>query len=746
MNNEEKNLKNVEVANETEKNARFGRKNKQKAEGEKTQEEKTVKKVNHIGLYENRELSWLKFNERVLEEAEDTSVPLCERMTFLSIFQSNLDEFFMVRVGSLEDQKLLSQKLRENKTNMTAGEQIEAILKRVAELNERKDAIYASIMKEVGEKGVHLTDFKALAKSESKYLEEYFMKEIVPLLSVMIVGRKQPFPFLKGQEIYALAVLGTRNGKKKIGIIPCSSSVFPRLIRIPTKDDTYMLVEELILHFLPKVYKGYKVLEKSVIRVTRNADIDFNAVYDEDLDYRDKMAQIVKLRKKLAPVRLELSRDINEDMIKQVCEYAEMEEPHVFLNQAPLDLSFLFQIEDILRKDANLVYQRRVPQPSPMLKSNEHIIPQILDHDVLLSYPYESIKPFLQMLQEAARDPEVISIRMTLYRLARNSKVVEALTEAAENGKQVDVLVELKARFDEANNIEWSRTLEDAGCHVVYGIDDLKVHSKLCLITRKVGDEIQYITQVGTGNYNEKTSRLYTDLSLITADKRIGEEAAKVFQAILLGSVVEDMEHLLVAPKCLQNKVLAMIENEIQIAKKGKPAYIGIKINSLTDKKIIDKLIDASRAGVKIDMVIRGINCLRSGIPGDTGNIHIVSIVGRFLEHSRIYIFGTHDRDKVYIASADFMTRNTLRRVEVAAPLYDETVKNKVRKMFATMLRDNVKAREQQPDGSYQKLSMVGPVLNSQEYFYEEAYMEAGDAFHQLLRKQDMDTEKKQTV
>ena len=728
MNNGEKNLKNAEVANE------------------KIQQEKRVKKVNHVGLYENRELSWLKFNERVLEEAEDTSVPLCERMTFLSIFQSNLDEFFMVRVGSLEDQKLLSQKLRENKTNMTAGEQIEAILKRVAELNERKDAVYASIMKEVGEKDVHLTDFKELAKSESKYLEDYFMKEIVPLLSVMIVGRKQPFPFLKGQEIYALAVLGTRNGKKKIGIIPCSSSVFPRLIRIPTKDDTYMLVEELILHFLPKVYKGYKVLEKSVIRVTRNADIDFNAVYDEDLDYRDKMAQIVKLRKKLAPVRLELSRDIHEDMIKQVCEYAEMEEPHVFLNQAPLDLSFLFQIEDILRKDANLVYQRRVPQPSPMLKSNEHIIPQILDHDVLLSYPYESIKPFLQMLQEAARDPEVISIRMTLYRLARNSKVVEALTEAAENGKQVDVLVELKARFDEVNNIEWSRTLEDAGCHVVYGIDGLKVHSKLCLITRKVGDEIQYITQVGTGNYNEKTSRLYTDLSLITADKRIGEEAAKVFQAILLGSVVEDMEHLLVAPKCLQNKVLAMIENEIQIAKEGKPAYIGIKINSLTDKKIIDKLIDASRAGVKIDMVIRGINCLRSGIPGDTDNIHIVSIVGRFLEHSRIYIFGTHDRDKVYIASADFMTRNTLRRVEVAAPLYDETVKNKVRKMFATMLRDNVKAREQQPDGSYQKLSMVGPVLNSQEYFYEEAYMEAGDAFHQLLRKQDMDTEKKQTV
>lgn len=704
-------------------------------------EQKTGEADVYTNLYENRELSWLKFNERVLEEAQDKSVPLCERMSFLSIFQSNLDEFFMVRVGSLEDQKLLSQKIRDNKTNMTPGEQIDAILKRVAELNKMKDAIYMDVMQEVAEKGVMLTDFKSLTKVERKYLEDYFIKEIVPLLSVMIVGRKQPFPFLKGQEIYVLAVLGTRNDKKKIGIIPCNSTVFPRLIQIPTKPDTYMLAEELILHFLPKVYKGYKVLEKSVIRVTRNADIDFNAVYDEDLDYRDKMAQIVKLRKKLAPVRLELSRDITEDMVKQVCKYAEMEEPHVFLSRAPLDLSFLSQIGDILRKDASLIYPRRIPQASPMLKSNEPIIPQIADHDVLLSYPYESIKPFLQMLQEAARDSEVISIRMTLYRLARNSKVVEALIEAAENGKQVDVLVELKARFDEANNIEWSRTLEEAGCHVVYGIDGLKVHSKLCLITRKTDDGIQYITQIGTGNYNEKTARLYTDLSVITADRRIGEEASKVFQAILLGSVVEESEHLLVAPKCLQNKVLDMIEEEIEIAKAGKPAYIGVKINSLTDKKIIDKLIDASRAGVKIDMVIRGINCLRSQIPGNTENIHIVSIVGRFLEHSRIYIFGTHDRDKIYIASADFMTRNTLRRVEVAAPLYDETVKCKVRKLFATMLRDNVKAREQQPDGSYRKITTVEPVLNSQEFFYEEAYKEAGDAFRQILRQQAMETE-----
>ncbi len=689
-----------------------------------------------ISLYENRELSWLKFNERVLEEAFDKNVPLCERMSFLSIYQSNLDEFFMVRVGSLEDQRLLPKTIRENKTNMTPKEQINAILKRVRELNVIKDSIYADIMNEVSEHGVYLTDFKTLSKEESKYLEEYFMKEIVPLLSVMIVGRKQPFPFLKGQDIYALAILGTRNDKKKIGIIPCSSQAFPRLIKIPGKPNTYMLSEELILHFLPDVYKGYKVLEKSVIRVTRNADIDVNSDTDEDLDYREKMAKIVKLRKKLAPVRLEFTRSISAEMRKQICEYMGLAEAHMFLSKAPLDLSFLFNIEDELRKDASLMFERRVPQPSPLVKINEPIIPQILDHDVLLSYPYESIRPFLQMLSEAARDPQVISIRMTLYRLAKNSKVVEALVDAAENGKQVDVLVELKARFDEANNIEWSRRLEEAGCHVVYGIDGLKVHSKLCLITRKTGDDIQYITQVGTGNYNEKTSRLYTDLSLITADKRIGEEGAKVFQAILLGSVVEETEHLLVAPKCLQNKVLDMIDDEIEIAKKGESAYIGIKINSLTDKTIIDKLIEASEAGVKIDMIIRGINCLRSGIPEKTDNIHIISIVGRFLEHSRIYIFGTPDRDRIFISSADFMTRNTLRRVEVAAPLYDTGIKEKVRKIFDTMLLDNVKARVEQPDGIYKKMESNDVLLNAQEYFYESAYAAAGDEKHQILRSQ----------
>ncbi len=628
-------------------------------------------------------------------------------MTFLSVYQTNLDEFFMVRVGSLEDMKLLDEETRENKTNMTPQEQIDAILKRVKVLNDEKDAVYDHVMKLVKDAGVRLVSFRDMDRAESKSLEAYFIKEVLPLLSVMIVGRKQSFPFLKGQEIYALAILDTKGGKEKIGIIPCTNEMLPRLIAVPGRENTYILLEELILHFLPNTFKGYKVQEKSVLRVTRNADIDVTKVYDEDLNYRDQMAQVVKLRKKLAPVRLELTKN------------------QVFFSKAPLELSFLFQIEDALRKNPKLVFPKRLPQQTDELDPMEPILPQVLQKDVLLSYPYESIRPFLQILQEAAEDPKVVSIRMTLYRLAKNSKVVEALAEAAENGKQVDVLVELKARFDEENNIEWSRRLEDAGCHVVYGIDGLKVHSKLCLITRKDGDQIQYITQIGTGNYNEKTARLYTDLSLITANQEIGEEALKVFQAILLGKTVNDTEHLLVAPKCLQKPVLGLIDREIQMAKEGKAAYIGIKINSLTDKRIIDKLVEASKAGVKIDMVVRGICCLRSGVLGETEHIHIRSIVGRYLEHSRIYIFGIEDRDQIYIASADFMTRNTLRRVEVAVPVYDEKLKCRIREMFQAMLKDNVKARVQQPDGTYRIEESEEAPFNSQEAFFEEAYRRA---------------------
>lgn len=673
-------------------------------------------------IFVNRELSWLKFNERVLEQAKMEQVPLCERLTFLSIFQTNLDEFFMVRVGSLEDQKLLNNNDRENKTNMTPDEQLVAILERVNELNQVKDKIYKELMKKIEEYGVDIISFKELSKSENAQMRNYFNNNILPLLSVMIVGRKQPFPFLKGEEIYAMAILDKKSGKERIGIIPCNSEMIPRMISVPGREHTYMLREEVILHYMNDVFNGYKIKQKSVMRVTRNADIDVSKVYDEDLDYRDQMAQLVKLRKKLAPVRLELTRDIEPEMVEKMCEYLELEKNHVLYSKSPLDLSFVFKIEDILRGKTELFYEKKVPQPSPSLDMNKAIIPQILEKDVLLSYPYESIRPFLQMLHEAARDPKVQSIRMTLYRLAKNSKVVEALVEAAENGKQVDVLVELKARFDEANNIDWSRTLEDAGCHVVYGVDGLKVHSKLCLITRKTDDKVEYITQIGTGNYNEKTARLYTDLSLITSREDIGIEAREVFQEILIGNTVEKTQHLLVAPKCLQKPILDMIDYEIEEARLGKEAYIGVKVNSLTDKKIIDKLVEASKAGVKIDMVVRGICCLKAGVEGETENIHIRSIVGRYLEHSRIYIFGPESRDKMYIASADFMTRNTLRRVEVAAPIYDEKIKDRIRNMFKVMLMDNELARIEGADGIYRLQKAEGEKINSQEYFNEQAY------------------------
>lgn len=672
--------------------------------------------------YLNRELSWLKFNGRVLEEAADETIPFCERLSFLSIFQSNLDEFFMVRVGSLHDMMFLKKEVRDNKTNLTARQQLDAILLEVRKMTAEKDRIYEDLMGKLEEKGVRLMKFSSLDEEENSYLERYFEQEIKPLLSTIIVGKKQPFPFLNNKAIYAVAVLETKNDKGKIGIIPCNTGVFDRLIEIPTRPGCYVLAEELILHFLPLVFTKYKVAEKSLIRITRNADIDADSIYDEDLDYREHMEDVIRQRRKLCPVRLEMTRDLDSDIVNRLRGILELERDQVYSSRSPLDLSFLFGIQDILRGQPQLFYEKRVPQYSPDIDSERPVIDQVLEKDILLSYPFENIKSFLRMLREAASDPKVVSIKMTLYRLASHSKVVEALVEAAENGKQVDVLVELKARFDEENNIAWSRYLEEAGCHVIYGLDGLKVHSKLCLITRKTEEGIEYITQVGTGNYNEKTSRLYTDLSLITADQAIGREAGQVFQALSLGETVEYTEHLMVAPKCLQNKVIDLIDREIQYAKAGEEAYIGVKINSLTDKKIIDKLIEASQAGVKIEMVIRGICCLQSGLPGLTDNIRIISIVGRYLEHSRIYIFGNGERERIYIASADFMTRNTLRRVEAAAPIYGEKLKQRIREMFRCMLSDNIKAREQQPDGTYKKVPVGDIPLNSQELFYEMAY------------------------
>ena len=692
-------------------------------------QQKKTKEITAPVYMMNRELSWLKFNERVLNEAGNPRVPLAERLTFAAIYQSNLDEFYRVRVGTLMDQMEASEVIRENKTNMTSEEQVTAILQATRDLDQKKATIYEQLMGELEPYGVRLINFNRLSAEEGKLLETYFDQEIAPYLSANIVSKQQPFPFLKNKNIYAVASLMSKGGKTKTAIIPCSNTVFRRLIDIPTRKGTFMLSEELILHFLPKMFKNYEIREKALLRITRNADIDTETIYDEDLDYRDAMENLVKQRKRMNPVRMEFSRKINKKLIAEICKYIHMDKNHVFMSRVPLDLSFVFAIQNYLRMQGaekeKLFYQKRSPRMTPQLKEKESLIAQIEQKDVLLSYPFENIKSFTNLLYEAARDDSVVSIKMTLYRLAVRSQIVDALVEAAENGKEVVVLVELRARFDEESNIEYSRKLEEAGCRVIYGLSGLKVHSKLCLITRKTEKGLEYITQIGTGNYNEKTSTLYTDLSLITAKQEIGKEAAEVFACLLRGETIEETHVLLVAPKCLQNKVLDMIDDEICHAKNREEAYIGIKINSLTDKVIIEKLVEASQAGVKIEMVVRGICCLIPGIPGYTENIKIISIVGRFLEHSRIYRFGTPEREKIYIASADFMTRNTIRRVEVAAPVLDDTLRARLDEMFDTMMKDDEKGKELTSNGTYVDRRVNAEKLDSQELFYEMAYKNA---------------------
>lgn len=675
--------------------------------------------------YANRELSWLKFNERVLDEAASHHVPLCERMAFFSIFQSNLDEFFMVRVGALYDQMLADNHARENKTWMTSEEQLQAIFEKTRIISQRKDHIYKQYMKELEEQGVELLSFSDMLPEDKVYLEKYFEESILPLLSPQVIGKKQPFPFLKNKEIYAVVVLGGKKGDK-LGIIPCSNEVFKRLIPVPSGKNHYMLVEELILHYIPEVFDHYEVKSKSLIRIIRNADIDVDEAFDdEELDYRDCMKKLISTRKKLCPVKLEHSRVLDDMVIEHLRRDLGLFKDQVFHTETPLELSFLFQIQNALREKKELFYEKRIPQNSPEFVDNEPVLDQICEHDKLLFYPYESMKPFIRLLKEAGNDTRVVSIKMTLYRVARNSQIVEALIDAAENGKEVVVLVELRARFDEENNIEWSQRLEDAGCRLIYGLDHIKVHSKLCQITYMSEEGIRYVTQIGTGNYNEKTSKLYTDLSLMTADQAIGEEAAEVFHKLCLAQTVEHTNHLLVAPNCLQNKLIDKIDAEIAKVQDGNAGYIGVKMNSLTDKKLIDKLIEASMAGVQIDLIVRGICCLIPEVEGYTDNIQVISIVGRYLEHSRIYIFGKGEDSEVYIASADFMTRNTTKRVEVAAPVYSQELKERILESFNLMLRDNVKASVLKSDGNYYHRDGGDIQLNSQEYFYADAYRKA---------------------
>lgn len=673
-------------------------------------------------IYINRELSWLQFNERVLEEAQDPAVPLLERLNFASIFQSNLDEFFMVRVGSLYDQMLIKPKKKDNKSNMTAQEQLEAIFYKVNELEPMKDIAYKNIMLELMEYGVEQINFRSASIEEQQYLQEYFKREIKPLVFPTIIDKKNPFPFLKNKEIYCAVQLQSKSNVK-LGIIPASGQ-FNRVIRL-SGGNRFILAEDLILHFAPSIFKNYKVVDKTLFRLTRNADITVEeGLYDQDFDFREAMEELCKKRKKLHPVRMQLSETFSQPALQFLCKKLDLDENHIFYLKTPLDLSFTGIIRDMLDKP-ELKFDKLVPQKSASVADNMAMIPQIKRHDILLSYPYETIKPFIQLLNEAANDSRVTEIKITLYRLAKNSMVIDALCDAAENGKQVTVLVELRARFDEENNINWSRRLQESGCHIMYGPRELKVHSKLLLITRQNNGKTEYITQVGTGNYNEKTSTLYTDLSLMTANQDIGNEAQLLFEALMENRLIEQSQHLLIAPLCLQNKVLEMIEEEITHVRNGEEGYIGIKINSLCDKVIMDKLVEASKAGVKIDMVIRGINSLAAGVSGETENIKVISIVGRYLEHSRIYIFGTKKRSKIYISSADFMTRNTVRRVEVAAPLYNARIKQRVWNMFETLLNDNVKARNQLPDGTYIRAISEHPPLDAQRFFFEEAYRKA---------------------
>ena len=672
--------------------------------------------------YRNRELSWLLFNERVLNEAANPRVPLMERLQFVSIYQTNLDEFFMVRVGTLMEQTG-GKKTKDNKTGLSSKEQIKLILQEVERLELKRKEIYEQLMGELEPAGIHIINFQKLSKQEQSQLEAYFDKAIRPYLSPMIVGKQQPFPFLQNRELYAVARLETKGGKKRLGIVPCWNPVFKRLIEIPGRKGYHMLSEELILHFVSKLYPAYQIREKSIIRITRNADIDAGDVYDEDLDYRGMMEQLLKKRKRLNPVRLELSRDLHKSIRKKLAGFLGISEEHVLHCGTPLDLSYMFTLQNTMREHQEWYYPRYSPRMSPEIRKEENILSQVEKKDILLSYPYESMKNFIAFLQAAAVDKTVRSIKITLYRMASHSQIVEALCDAAENGKEVLALVELRARFDEAANIEMSRRLEDAGCQVIYGLPAFKVHSKLCLITKQTEEGVSFLTQVGTGNYNEKTATLYTDLCLMTANRKIGQDAQEVFRTLLLGETVEESSALLVAPKGLQNAILEKIKEEGRKAEEGRGGYIGLKLNALTDKDIIDALILASQKGVVIQLLIRGICCLIPGIPGKTENIRVHSIVGRFLEHSRIYRFGQGEEEEIYIASADFMTRNTLRRVEVAAPVYDEHCRARVREIFDLGFKDTEKGKWLLSDGFYHDPEGLGEErFDSQDFFYREAY------------------------
>lgn len=676
---------------------------------------------------ENRELSWLKFNKRVLEEAVCEQNPLLERLSFSAIYQNNLDEFFMVRVGSLTDAAKNDKKKKDSRTNMTPAQQLDSVFTAVRRLQPSVEEAYNDTMAKLAACGFMHVDIDKLSKDELAFLELYFKREIKPFISGIVINDALPFPFLKNKEIYAAVQLHTKKDIA-IGIIPVNFENRERMIPLGNGGKRFVLEEDVVLHFAHLMFKNYKVIDRALIRVTRNADI---MVSGKGADFRDRMEELVANRKKLAPVRLEISDDFSRDALDYICKKLKIKNSRVFTSRIPLDLSYLFALQE-LDENPKLHYIRRSPQKPAALSESKSIFSQIKAKDMLLSYPFESMSlSFVKLLQEAADDPKVTSIKITLYRLARNSKIIAALCTAAEHGKDVLVMIELRARFDEANNIEWSKVLQKAGVKVIYGPKDFKAHSKLLLITRKAqGGGYDYVTQIGTGNYNEKTSAIYTDLMLLTADRAVAEDAETVFSGLLNGTFVEKTNKLLVSPLALRPQILAMMDEQIKIAQNGGKGYIAAKINSLCDMVVIEKLVEASQAGVKIDLVVRGICCIIPQVEGYTDNITVRSIVGRFLEHSRIFIFGKDGKEqKIYIGSADYMSRNTIRRVEVAAPVEDERLKKRIREMFSVLMHDNVKARIMQNDGTYIRAerSENEEELNSQEYFYDEAYKKLAD-------------------
>ena len=667
---------------------------------------------------QNRELSWLKFNQRVLEEAKDSSVPLLERMKFVSIFTSNLDEFFMIRVGSLYDMSLTDNSTIDSRSGMNPKEQLDAIFATVAPLYKERDKTYSEIKKLLNPYGVCGLSIKELEQQEKKYVKKYFKDQILPILSPQIVDANHPFPHLLNKELYVIASL-KQNGTSMIGIVPVPQFVSD-ILYLPGHDIRYIRMEKVIMEYLDVVFDKYEVSNKNYICVTRNADVspDDEALEIND-DFRLLMQETLHKRRRMAVVRMETAEPLDKELEKYFCDKFKITPAQIYRTKMPMKLDYIFSIMDKVPASLkrSLIDEPFTPQPSRYLTDGK-VIPQVKKKDILLSYPYESMDPFLRMIKEAAYDPTVLTIRITIYRLAKKARLVEYLCAAAENGKEVTVLIELRARFDEQNNIDWSERLEEAGCRVIYGFEGYKVHSKICLITYRNRNNIEYITQVGTGNYNEKTATMYTDVSLITADKGIGEDAAVFFKNMSIGNLNGSYQHIIVSPTSLKPKVLSLMDEEI---KKGTNGRIIMKMNSVTDVDFIQKVSEASNAGVRVDLIVRGICCILPGVKGYTENLRVTSIVGRYLEHPRIFLFGTGADQKIYIGSADMMTRNTEKRVEVACPVYDETIRKQLTHMLKIMLADNVKARELKSDGKYYMKEKGTSKVNSQEYFMREA-------------------------